>query len=49
MKNLKDYSDFQLSARAKKTVLGGAGDSGIIDGTCTPDSIGDAIRKKLGL
>ena len=34
---------------ATKTVFGGTGDNGIINGNCTPDSIGDEIRKKSGL
>lgn len=49
MKNLNDYSSFQLETKAAKTVFGGNGDNGIKNGNCTPDPLGDAIRKSLGL
>ena len=49
MKNLNNYRSFELSNKSKQTVLGGVNDNGIINGHCTPDPIGDEIRKKLGL
>ena len=49
MRNLNDFSDFQLQTKAIKTVFGGTRDNGIMNGNCTPDPIGDEIRKKLGL
>ncbi|WP_405295933.1 hypothetical protein [Algibacter sp. Ld11] len=49
MKNLNDFSDFQLQAKVTRTVLGGNGDNGITNGNCTLDPFGQHIKDKLGL